>query len=95
MGLARTGSTAHHGSGEIFMAFATGLRTDRGAASDRTPVIGSDLDPLFEAVIDATEESVLNSMLMSPTVVGRKGNTLYGLDPAVVENLLAQAKTGR
>jgi D-aminopeptidase len=95
MGLARTGSTAHHGSGEIFMAFATGLRAARGTASRAAPVIGSELDPLFEAVVDATEESVLNSMLMSPTVVGRNGNTLYGLEPDVVQTLLAQARAGR
>ena len=95
MGLARTGSTAHHGSGEIFMAFATGLRAERGSVSAQMATTGSNLDPLFEAVIDATEEAVLNSMLMSPTVVGRKGNTLYGLDPTVVQNLLAQARVGR
>jgi D-aminopeptidase len=95
MGLARTGSTAHHGSGEIFMAFATGLRTKRGSAATAVPVVGSDLDLFFEAVIDATEESVLNSMLMAPTVVGRRGNTLYGLDATVVQSLLARAKTDR
>jgi D-aminopeptidase len=88
LGLARTGSTAHHGSGEIFMAFATGLRQPRGTVSSTAPTAGRDLDPLFEAVVDATEESVLNSMLMAPTVVGRKGNTLYGLDAEVVRGLL-------
>ena len=88
LGLARTGSTAHHGSGEIFMAFATGLRQQRGTASSTAPVAGRDLDPYFEAVVDATEESVLNSMLMAPTVVGRNGNTLYGLDAEVVRGLL-------
>lgn len=88
LGLARTGSTAHHGSGEIFMAFATGLRQPRGKVVSVAPLAGADLDPLFEAVVDATEESVLNSMLMAPTVVGRKGNTLYGLDPEVVRALL-------
>ncbi|HEX5018172.1 MAG TPA: P1 family peptidase [Actinomycetes bacterium] len=95
MGLARTGSTAHHGSGEIFMAFATGLRHQRGSAPAVAPIVGSDLDAFFEAVIDATEESVLNSMLTSPTVVGRRGNTLYGLDPEVVKKLLAQGKAAR
>ncbi len=49
---------------------------------------GRGLDPFFEAVVDATEESVLNSMLMAPTVVGRKGNTLYGLDADIVRSLL-------
>jgi hypothetical protein len=34
-------------------------------------------------------------MLMSPTVVGRNGNTLYGLEPDVVQTLLAQARAGR
>ncbi len=88
LGLARTGSTAHHGSGEIFMAFATGLREQRGKASAVAPLTGRELDPLFEAVVDATEESVLNSMLMAPTVVGRRGNTMYGLDASAVRGLL-------
>ncbi|MCZ3389157.1 MAG: P1 family peptidase [Actinomycetia bacterium] len=88
LGLARTGSTAHHGSGEIFMAFATGLRQQRGTAPSTAPVSGRNLDPYFEAVVDAAEESVLNSMLMAPTVVGRNGNTLYGLDADVVRPLL-------
>jgi D-aminopeptidase len=88
LGLARTGSTAHHGSGEIFMAFATGLRRQRGTALSIAPVAGRDLDPFFAAVVDAAEESVLNSMLMAPTVVGRNGNTLYGLDADVVRGLL-------
>lgn len=92
LGLARTGSTAHHGSGEIFMAFASGLRESRGKPSGQTPVTGRDLDPFFEAVVDATEESVLNSMLMAPTVVGRRGNTLHGLDADVVRGLLTSAR---
>lgn len=88
LGLARTGSTAHHGSGEIFMAFATGLRQARRATTSVAPVSGSELDPFFEAVVDAVEESVLNSLLMSPTVVGRNGNTMYGLDAQAVRVLL-------
>jgi D-aminopeptidase len=95
MGLARTGSTAHHGSGEIFMAFATGLRGTRGSSTGVAEITGRELDPFFEAVIDATEEAVLNSMLMAPTVTGRKGNTMYGLDADVVTTLLAQARSGR
>ena len=42
------------------------------------------LDDLFEAVVDATEEAVLNSLLMSPTSVGRDGHTSEGLDPETV-----------
>jgi len=93
MGLARTGSTAHHGSGEIFLALATGLRVPRGGAGapDRLRISGSALDPLFDAVVEATEEAVLNSMLAAPTVTGRDGNTSPGLPADRVRELLAAA----
>jgi D-aminopeptidase len=93
LGLARTGSVAHHGSGEIFLAASTSARTDRdGAALDTAPRLGGgQLDDLFEAVVDAAEESVLNSLLMSLTTVGRDGNTSEGLDPDVVVRLLREA----
>jgi len=89
LGLARTGSTAHHGSGEIFLAASTGLRADRQGHYDGRPLTAWDLDPLFEAVVDASEEAVLNSMLASPTVVGRDGNTSEGLPPEAVLRLLS------
>jgi D-aminopeptidase len=106
LGLARTGSTANHGSGEIFLAIATGLRGGRsdelgagepaaenGGAGETplTPIIGSDLDPFFAAVVEATEEAVLNSMLTAPTVIGRDGNTSYGLPGDEVRELLRAA----
>jgi D-aminopeptidase len=89
LGLARTGSTAHHASGEIFLALATGLRAPRGQAPAGIPLRGRDLDPAFAAVVEATEESVLNSLLQAPTVTGRDGNTSPGLPPAEVTRLLA------
>src|SRR5580698_2427881 len=75
LGLARTGSTAHHGSGEIFLALATGLRAPRGRAASRAPVTGSALDGYFDAVVEATEEAVLNSLLQAETVIVRDGHT--------------------
>src|SRR3954452_3679941 len=76
LGLARAGSVAHHGSGEIFMGFGTGMRLDRDGKPDGTPVLtGRALDPLFSAVVEASEEAVLNSMFTAPTVTGRDGNT--------------------
>jgi D-aminopeptidase len=92
LGLARAGSVAHHGSGEIFLGLGTGLRLDRDGLLDRAPAVaGRDLDPLFAAVVECTEEAVLASMLQSPTTVGRDGNTLEGLDPATVVRLLRAA----
>ncbi|HKE52925.1 MAG TPA: P1 family peptidase, partial [Actinomycetes bacterium] len=91
LGLARTGSTANHGSGEIFLACATGLRTRRDSAPQSAPVLGSDLNPFFAAAVEATEEAVLNSLLMAPTVTGRNGNTSYGLPADEVMRLLVAA----
>ena len=92
LGLARTGSTGDHGSGEIFLALATGLRTLRGAApTGAEPVTGQGLDPFFAAVVEATEEAVLNSMLAAPNVTGRDGNTSRGLPADQVRELLASA----
>jgi D-aminopeptidase len=91
LGLARTGSTAHHGSGEIFLALATGLRAPRGSPPARVPVTGRGLDPFFDAVVEATEEAVLNSLLRAETVTGRDGNTSAALPVADVQRLLAAA----
>jgi D-aminopeptidase len=91
LGLARTGSTAHHGSGEIFLAASTTCRSDRaGGPESGSRVAGRGLDDLFEAVVDAAEESVLNSLLGSPTMVGRDGNTSEGLDPDRLVGLLRE-----
>jgi D-aminopeptidase len=93
LGLARAGSTAHHGSGEIFLALATGLRAARGglAPAGLQSVTGRALDPFFDAVVEATEEAVLTSLLAAPTVTGRDGNTSPGLPAAQVRELLVAA----
>jgi D-aminopeptidase len=98
LGLARAGSTATHGSGEIFVSFATGLRGPRDpgegpstGSPDDAPLSGSALDPFFAAAVEATEEAVLNSLLMARTVVGRDGNTAVGLSADQVSALLRSA----
>lgn len=89
LGLARTGSVAHHGSGEIFMAFGTGLRLDRDGRPEPTPVLtGRALDPLFAAVVEASEEAVLNSMFTASTTTGRDGNTRESIRTPQVLGLL-------
>ncbi len=101
LGLARTGSTASHGSGEIFMGLATGLRGPRtdgrgpvpaGLDERPAPLTGPALNPFFAAVVEATEEAVLNSMLAAPTVTGRDGNTVPGLPAEQVGELLARQR---
>jgi D-aminopeptidase len=91
LGLARLGSTGSHGSGEIFLACATGLRADRDQPPTDVPVVGTALDPYFAAVVEATEEAALNSMLAATTVVGRDGNTSHALPGDEVRRLLTSA----
>jgi D-aminopeptidase len=79
LGLARTGSVAHHGSGEIFVAFST---------SQGDEVEGRGLDPLFAATVEATEEAVLNAIWAAPDVEGRGGRVVRGLPHDDVLELL-------
>jgi D-aminopeptidase len=89
LGLARTGSTGHHASGEIFLALATGLRSPRGSRPAGIPITGTGLNDYFAAVVEATEEAVLNSLLQSVTVTGRDGHTSWQLPAAELRELLA------
>jgi D-aminopeptidase len=79
LGLARTGSVAHHGSGEIFLAFST-AREPRGTA---------DLDDLFAAAVEATEEAVVNCLWSATTTTGREGRVAEALPHDAVLELLA------
>jgi len=95
LGLARTGSTAHHASGEIFLALATGLRAARGDRTAGAPVTGWGLDDYFAAAVEATEEAVLNSLLQAETVSGRDGNTAFPLPADKLRRVLAGLAGGR
>jgi D-aminopeptidase len=78
LGLARTGATSSHGSGDLFIAFSTANRVPHNS-KERTftmrIVADAHLDPIFRAVQDATEEAILNALTMATTTVGRDGNT--------------------
>jgi D-aminopeptidase len=78
LGLARAGSVAHHGSGEIFVAFAT---SDARSFADR------ELDPLFQAAVDATEEAVLCSLWAAVDTKGREGRVVRALPREAVLEL--------
>ncbi len=78
LGLGRTGSVGHHGSGEIFLAFSPPARSQRGDVP-RAPLPDSALNDVFEAVVDATEESVANAIWAAPEVAGRSGHLARAL----------------
>jgi D-aminopeptidase len=68
-GLARTGSSFSNGSGDYVIAFSTA----RGAESSIPLLPNDSLSPLFQAVAEATEEAIVNSLLRAATVRGRRG----------------------
>jgi D-aminopeptidase len=93
LGLARTGSVAHHGSGEIFVAFATAGRVPRGEPrSDAVP--DAALDPLFAAAVEATEEAVLNALWTATDTTGRDGRVVRALPHEEVLDLLCRKARG-
>jgi D-aminopeptidase len=81
VGLARVGSVGHNGSGDIFIAFATGNhlpdRADKPIALQMLP--HHQLNELFEGVAEATEEAILNAVCMAETMTGHQGHTVYAL----------------
>jgi D-aminopeptidase len=94
MGLARAGSSAGHGSGDFFIAFSTGLRIPRaGGQPLRTVEVIDDeyLDPFFDAVVEATEAAIVDSLFRAETVEGRDGNVVNALPVERTLELLAAA----
>ena len=81
LGLARTGSVATHGSGEIFVAFSTTCRFARDGGGIVTDRLLSDrqLDGLFAAAVESTEEAVLDSLFRATTTTGRHGRVAEAL----------------
>ena len=82
LGLARTGFFGSNGSGDFFIAFSTAGRIPySGPLTLKTEVVSNDsMSGLFLAVVEATEEAVINSMLRATTVVGRDGRTCDAID---------------
>lgn len=80
MGLARTGSMAYNGSGDLFVAFSTTAPTTDGDGLEHWRALPEpDLDPLFRAVVHATEEAIINALIAAETVTGFRGRTVHAL----------------
>jgi D-aminopeptidase len=79
MGLARTGSNAYNGSGDLFIAFSTATPEQSGKLELWHSLPETSLDPLFRAVTRATEEAIVNALIAAETMTGFKGRTVYAL----------------
>lgn len=92
LGIGRLGGLGENSSGDLFLAFGTGnldrvavdpsLRNPEPApVSELATISNAAMNPLFAAVVEATEEAVVNAMLAADTMVGVNGNTLHALTP--------------
>jgi D-aminopeptidase len=82
VGLARTGATMSNGSGDYVIAFSTAESVRRAAAAAPRTVADLPNDamtPLFQAVAEATEEAVYNSLFRAVTTTGPRGNVVEAL----------------
>ena len=80
LGLARTGSPSTNGSGDYVIAFSVANRIRAGDNLRSAQTLGNDaMSPLFEAVVEATEEAIYNSLFKATTVTGRDGHRVEAL----------------
>ncbi len=102
LGLGRMGSYASHGSGDLFIAFATGNRGLSRTAGERDPrqvvetrmVVDRAISPLFQAAVEATEAAVVNALLSAETLTGRDGITARALDHERLLDVMARYGRG-
>ncbi|HMQ30327.1 MAG TPA: P1 family peptidase [Chloroflexaceae bacterium] len=95
VGLARVGGFGHNGSGDIFLAFATGNRLPAGSAAPHQLLMlpHDQLDPLFHAAAEATEEAILNALCAAETMAGLHGHTAHRLPHEVLRAIMSERKT--
>jgi D-aminopeptidase len=93
LGVARVGGTAAHTSGDLFFAFATGNRGLAVESGEVTLRMLSDgqISAYYTAVVDATEEAILNAMLAAETMTGRNGHTVYALEADLLFEVLRRS----
>jgi len=91
LGLAQTGAISHTGSGDIILAFSTGNRIPAVPAGFFHKVKSvSDfwISPLYQGTVEATQEAIINALTAAQTVVGKDGNTAYGLPLDQVKRIM-------
>ncbi|MFT5217882.1 MAG: D-aminopeptidase [Planctomycetota bacterium] len=83
IGMARTGTPGYDGSGDLFLAFTTARAQagDKGSLVETMPFLPSDqLDALFEATVQSTEEAIVNALVAAQSMVGHRGRSFEGVD---------------
>ena len=94
VGLGRVGGMGHNGSGDIFLAFATGnhLPAKMGLVRDLKMIPHDHLNPFFEAVVEGVEEAILNALTSAETMVGYQGRVVHELPLDDLQKIMADYK---
>jgi len=95
LGLARTGSTARHGSGDFMLAFSTANvipHYPQDRTFTMTHLSDTHINPLLSATVEATEEAILNALTMAHTTVGRDGYRAEAISLTKLRVLLASGR---
>lgn len=96
VGLGRVGGYGHDSSGDIFLSFSTGNHLPAEGEPWSVEVLPhGEMDGLFHAAADATEESILNALCAAETTHGRKGRTAHALPLDRVQELMTAGGTTR
>jgi L-aminopeptidase/D-esterase-like protein len=92
IGIGVLGGGTEMESGDIFLGFSTAhtseMLRDPATVRPRECLPHERLDPFFSAMVDATEEAILNAMVAAETMVGINGNTLFALPHDQVRQIL-------
>ena len=93
LGVGRVGGTGAPGSGDLFLAFSTANAhsmdvVDQMQTAQFLPDLA--LAPIFEAVIEATEESIWNALCAAEDMTGRKGRSSRAIPLDLVAKLAAK-----
>ena len=90
LGLGLVGGRGSNGSGDIFLAFSTANEQafNREATTKVAAFSNDMITPLFEATVEAVEESIINAMVAAETMEGINGNKAYGIPHDLLKEVL-------
>jgi D-aminopeptidase len=97
LGLGRMGSVAGNGSGDLFIAFSTANAAALAGGQPMvqlTAITNDAIDPLFEATVQATEESIVNALVAARDIQGTEGHYARALPHAELQRLLQKYGRG-
>jgi D-aminopeptidase len=98
LGIARVGGVGENSSGDLFLCFATGNRgLPAGDLASENPltvplkmVPNGHITPLFDAVVEATEEAILNALCAAETMSGHGGTVAHELPADLLVDAMAR-----